>query len=362
VLTRKKSYRCFSNKVVALLVLLLLIYCLPGCNKASNDIHNKKGGVPLAEGKPQVVLGDLGWDSIKVHNCIAAFIIEHGYDYPKPLYQSGVSFTLLQGLAKGDIDIFMEVWADNYGATWTKMLDDGNVKELGANYSAAIQGWYVPTYIIKGDVERGIEAVAPDLLSVTDLPLHWELFQDPEVPAKGRFYNSTTGWAVSKINEVKIKNYGLDKYFNIFAATGKAAEEHLFSAYQKGEPWLGYCREPSWAISNLNMTRLQEPAFDKSKWEDEDALACAFPESTILIAVNSELETLAPELVDFLENYETTLEHNSGILTYMMDYEGKMEASEAAAIYFLKGYPDVWQSWVPEDVAAKVEKALNELE
>ena len=106
---------------------------------------------------------------------------------------------------KGSIDIYMEVWADNYKDTWEKLLADGSIIKLGTNYPDAPQGWYVPTYMIKGDTERGIEPVAPDLKSVNDLPKYWDLFKDREVPGKGRFHNSPPGWAVTDINAAKIK-------------------------------------------------------------------------------------------------------------------------------------------------------------
>jgi glycine betaine/proline transport system substrate-binding protein len=32
-----------------------------------------------------------------------------------------------------------------------------------------------------------------------------------------------------------------------------------------------------------------------------------------------------------------------------------------AAIYFLKEYPDTWKAWIPEDIAQKVEQALEKM-
>lgn len=90
----------------------------------------------------------VSWDSVKVHNRIVGFIIEHGYGYPQPQYTFGETLPLLQGLTKGDVDITMEVWTDNYEKPWDDAVKGGTVKDLGANYPDAPQGWYVPAYII----------------------------------------------------------------------------------------------------------------------------------------------------------------------------------------------------------------------
>ncbi|MCB2777032.1 ABC transporter substrate-binding protein, partial [Listeria monocytogenes] len=73
----------------------------------------------------------------------------------------------------------------------------------------ATEGWWVPEYLVKGDPQRGIEAKAPELRSVADLPRDKALFREPEEPAKGRFYNCPTGWTCESVNSQKLKAYRL---------------------------------------------------------------------------------------------------------------------------------------------------------
>ena len=54
------------------------------------------------------------------------------------------------------------------------------LRNIATNFNDNSQGLYVPTYVIEGDAERGIEPVAPDLKTVEDLAKYPELFQDPE--------------------------------------------------------------------------------------------------------------------------------------------------------------------------------------
>jgi glycine betaine/proline transport system substrate-binding protein len=351
--------RNFFPKTARLVLSLLLVSCLliSGCGQ-----QNESGSDDADISKPTLVLADVSWDSIKVHNRIASFIIEHGYGYPEPKYIFGDTLPMLQGLAKGDVDIYMEVWADNIDEAWEEVLAEGSVRNLGPNLPDGPQGWWVPTYMIEGDPERGIEPMTPDLKSVKDLPQYWELFKDPEVPSKGRFHNSPPGWICTSINEVKMKTYGLEDTYNVFSTGSDAAlVTSMVTAYEKGEPWLGYYWEPTWVMGKLDMTMLEEPPYDEAVWNDENNRGCAYPPAQVLVGINSKLEEKAPELIEFLDNYQTTLAQNNDFLAYMDDYEGD-NSEEAAAIYFLKTYPEVWKSWLPEDIAAKVENALNEVE
>jgi glycine betaine/proline transport system substrate-binding protein len=159
-----------------------------------------------------------------------------------------------------------------------------------------------------------------------------------------------------------MKTYGLEDTYNVFSTGSDAAlVTSMVTAYEKGEPWLGYYWEPTWVMGKLDMTMLEEPPYDEAVWNDENNRGCAYPPAQVLVGINSKLEEKAPELIEFLDNYQTTLAQNNDFLAYMDDYEGD-NSEEAAAIYFLKTYPEVWKSWLPEDIAAKVENALNEVE
>jgi len=64
-----------------------------------------------AAGK-KLVIADVNWDSVQVHNRIAGFIMEKGYGYAIE-YVPGATITLFTGLVRGDIDIEMECWVEN---------------------------------------------------------------------------------------------------------------------------------------------------------------------------------------------------------------------------------------------------------
>lgn len=344
-----------AAKPLLLLVLLIVGLSAGGCS--GNDPGANNNDATNDGDKPKLVMADVSWDSVQVHNRVVGFILQHGYGYPEPEYTFGDSLPLLQGMARGDVDITMEVWQDNYAEPWEEIVEAGTAIDLGSIFQDAPQGWYVPTYMIKGDPERGIEPMAPDLKSVFDLPRYWELFKDPEVPNKGRLHNSAPGWGCTMVNEIKFETYELGETFNLFnTGSDSALSTSMASAYEKGKPWVGYYWEPTWVMGQLDMTMLEEPPYDPDVYNDNRG--CAFPAAKVIKGVLVDLQTTAPEAVDLVSKYETTLEQNNDFLAYMSENNAD---TQAAAIYFLKTYPNTWKSWMPEDVAQKVEQALEEV-
>jgi len=322
-------------------------------------------GAALAADESTITFGDYGWDSIQVHNRIAAFIVEKGLGY-KVKYVQGETIMLNTALiqAKGGEapEVNMESWTEN----WQELYDEGLAKgklpntdegfvNLGSNFPNSVQGWYVPRYIVEGDAKRGIDASAPDLKSVFDLPKYWKLFKDPEDPSKGRFHSCIPGWACAQVNKEKFKAYGIMENYNIMQpGSGPALAGSMVTAYKRGEPWLGYYWAPTWVLGKLDMLQLEEPEFDPKLWETTKA--CAYPAVKCDILVHKSLPDKAPEVVAFLKNYETSLEINNKFLAYMQDNNA---STEEAAAWFLKNYEDLWTGWVPADVAAKVKAAMK---
>lgn len=329
--------------LIALIISLMVF--MSACSAGSNDAESNS--------REKLVFADAGWDSIRIHNAIAGFIVENGYGYGTDS-MTGSSPITVRGLRQGDIDIYMEVWTDNVREVYQAGIENDEIKELSINFDDNAQGLYVPTYVIKGDKERGIEPLASDLKSIKDLPKYWEVFKDPDEPTKGRIYGAPPNWAADEILRTKFETYSLDENFTYFnPGSDTALNASIVAAVEKGEPWVGYYWEPTWIMGKYDMTLLEDKPFDPEEWEN--GYACEFPGVKVAVAVNKDVADKAPEVVEFLKNYKTSSEITNKLLAYMQDNNAE---AEDAAKWFLKEYEDLWADWVPEDIAQKVKNAL----
>ena len=304
----------------------------------------------------ELVFAGLDWQSAQLHNQIAGTILQAGFgcDYTDI---PGSTIPMVQGLVRGDIDINMEIWFNTAPELYHEAADAGDVIDLGLTMYAAEYAFLVPRYVIEGDADRGIEPMAPDLKSVADLPRYAQLFQDPEQPDMGRFYNCIIGWQCELINNDKLATYGLDEHFTNFRpGTSTALSSALAGAYGKGEAWLGYYWGPTWVLGKYDMVVLEEPAYSDDCWVDGDR-GCSWPPSIVNVSVSKGFaDSASPEMVEFLRAYEMDQILVSQLLAYMRDNDA--EAADAAR-YFLETMPEVWTPWVSDGVAGLVRAALN---
>src|SRR5690606_33781548 len=67
---------------------------------------------PECELDRPVVFGDLNWGSAEFHTAVAAYIIRHGYGCETDSIP-GDTIPLINGVARGDADLVMEIWTAN---------------------------------------------------------------------------------------------------------------------------------------------------------------------------------------------------------------------------------------------------------
>lgn len=300
-------------------------------------------------------MAGLDYDSAAFHTAVASAIAERGFGC-KVERVPGAIAPLVNGLARGDVDIVMEIWMANPVDAWAKAAEAGKVEPLGTTFPDASEGWFVPRYLVSGP-----DAKAPELTSVQDLKRYKALFADPEEPGKGRFYNCVAGWVCEGINTKKLAVYGLSEDFtNTRGGSGEALVAAIEAALKRKRPVLFYYWGPSWLLGAYDLVKLDEPPFDAGVWaelkaNDNPGRATAYPTSKVVIGANVELAKKAPQLAAFFRNYGTTSDMTSKMLAEARE---KGIAPEAQAVAFLKTQPDIWRKWLPADVATKVASSL----
>ena len=333
----EKHNRLFFRTLCATLGFFLGLFYAPATVKAAPQ---------------QIVFTNNQWDSQMFHNEIAKFIVENGFDGYEVALSTGSSTLNWQGMINGDVDLDIESWTDNV-ATYADDTARGDIVPLGVLVPDSAQGYYVPRYVIEGDPARGIKAVAPDLKSVADLAKYADVFKDPENPNLGRIYGAIPGWMIDGIIYKKYMHYNLNVGYNYFRVGSEAVLfASLASAYNLGEPWVGYCYEPTWITGKLDVVLLEDAPYDPALYEEG---ACEIPKQPLRIVCGGHFPKKAPELLDFFKKYQTGSAFVSEALAYL---EESKESHAKAAVWFLKKNDPILDEWLTPEQAKKVRDAL----
>ena len=146
----------------------------------------------------------------------------------------------------------------------------------------------------------------------------------------------------------------MDEFYN-YARLGSEATlwASLNSAYNLGEPWVGYCYEPTWVSGKCDIVLLEDAPYEKTGFEEGRT---EFPKQKLKIVANSGFAEKAPDLVGFFEKYNT----GSALISKALAYLDETGAThEEAAVWFLTEYDYLLDEWLPAEQAAKVREAIN---
>jgi glycine betaine/proline transport system substrate-binding protein len=341
-------------------------------DEASDD--GDDGEAADADGGMELVLFDGQWESLWILNEIFTVVAEdgHGHTVDAPTTSTAV---MQESMPDGEMHVATEFWCMNIPDWCDEQLlpDDSPVEYTGVVFEDAVQGIFVPRYVIEGDEEEGIEPLAPDLQSVEDLEGLGEVFEDPESPGDGALYGGIDGWESTEIQRLKLSAYGLDDEYNfISAGSGSAYDAAIVSAIESGEPILFYYWTPAWIPGVYDLVQLEEPEWNEDcqaatdealadeidPGEAGEELGCAQPSGEVGIGGWAGLEDEAPEVLELLRAMDGFGVDTMNDLTAYMELEG-VEPNEVA-VHFYEEYEDIWRDWVDGEVEERLEEGLRE--
>ena len=292
-----------------------------------------------------VVFSDLHWQSAQLQNHIARYIVENGYGYPTNAVSSPI-LQALQALRDGDSHVMMEIWLPQLGLAWEEALESGEVLSPGASLGKDWQSAFViPAYL---------QAQHPGLDSVEDLKeqRYKDLFKTAETGEKARLVSCVVGLVCEMTNAEQVEGYGLADHVHIVnPSNGADLDASLNDAYERQEPWLGYQWGTSGPALLLDLVRLEEPEYSDECWQATKA--CAYEDSTILIGVNASLPDLAPGVVEFLRQWDFSIDiHLRNVSRWQDSNPGA--SLEDAALYWLGSNVGIWSGWVTGEAATGI--------
>ncbi len=228
----------------------------------------------------------------------------------------GNNATIFQAMdqGKGDIDVHPDVWLPNQENFTKEYVDGKGTVVLSENSYEGKQGFCVTkAFSEKNNVTSIFDLARPEVASL----------MDADSNGKGEIWIGAPGWASANVNEVKVRDYGLDAFMEPVRAEQSVMMATIGDSIAKDQGYAFYCYAPHHVWSMFDIVRLEEPAYDaekyvmvqpaedpdwftKSKVMSEDAL------KNVQVAYSKSLMERSPAIAEFLANMKLDTDTVSG--------------------------------------------------
>lgn len=302
----------------------------------------------------KITIAEMTWLSASSLAFITDRILSDGYGCNTEVVPGDTVPTATSMLSKSEPHIAPELWVSTAASIWDQMMEKGNVYKAGDIFgSGGEEGWWIPDYVAKEH---------PQIKSVEDLKANASVFADVSNPDMGRLYGCPPGWGCEIITNNLFKALDLGETFELFSpGSGANLKASFGRQVARGKPIVGYYWGPTDVIGKYNLVKLDMPEHDPEKFNCLTDMNCADPQLTgwavgeVAVAVVSELKEKAPNVAEFLSKMQVPNVEISQVLAWGDDNKA---SPEEVAAYFFKNHEEIWSTWVPADVAAKVKASL----
>ncbi|MCZ4519335.1 hypothetical protein O4220_12485 [Rhodococcus ruber] len=259
--------------------------------------------------------------------------------------QSFDTSTVFPAMSRANNVIDMEAWAPTAQAQIDEFVTkQSTVVKVGPTGYDGEEGWYVPTYVIKGDPSRGIEPSCPGLPDWRALNDCVEVFATSESEGKARYLSGDPAWEPLYGDQDRVKNLGLDVQVD-FAGSEAALAAEWTRALERGEPMLGLIWRPHLITSKYDLTLIDLPPFTTECWET--TRACGWDNAPQNIYASASFGSDHPVAEQFLKNYGLPIDSLNSIIVRI---DGDGLTVEEAVDEWMKSNTALWQSWIPTTV------------
>ena len=225
--------RSFFVTVLVVSFLTVLAACGSGAGGATGEEQTPSNG-GLERGQKTITIGLTPWTSTIPPTYIAKNILETmGYTVKLQEADAGVVYA---GLAKGDIDVFMDAWLPDTHKNYMDKYGD-TIEDVAVSYPDGELGWVVPAYV------EGIT-------SIDDL-------KGKEAMFGNKIYGIEEGAGIMQTSEEMIKAYGLDLTLTSSSEAGMLSQ--VKRAIDKKEPILFLGWRPHSMFAQWDLKVLDDP-------------------------------------------------------------------------------------------------------
>ncbi len=242
------------------------------------------------------------------------------------------TMTAFAGLASGQVDIHPEVWLPNLNSLVDKYAGKDGPVQLADTGVSAWQGICATQQTVD---KTGIRAVA-DLLD----PKKTAAF-DTDGDGQGEMWIGAETWSSTAIERIRANSYGYAKTMRLLEMPEEMGMAAVDAAEATDKPIIFACYSPHVVFKLHNIVKLDEPAYDASKWHvvlpaddpmwlSKSSAPVAWDRAHFHIAYAKTLATRKPEVTKFLESIDFTPDEITE-MSYAVEVERRSPADYAAS-------------------------------
>lgn len=223
-----------KNLFIIISTILMMVF-VTACGSSSTsrkeaDTEQNEGG----NKEKEINIGYIPWDEDVAVTFLWKELLEKK-GYKVKAIQADVA-PIFSGMAKGNVDLFLDVWMPSTHASYMDKFGD-DLEVLGTWYDQADNGLAVPDYI--------------DVQSIEDLKNHKDKI-------KGKIIGIEPGAGLMHLSREAIPGYGLNDWTLVESSTPAMLAE-LDKAVSNKEPIVVTLWRPHWAFEKYNLRYLDDP-------------------------------------------------------------------------------------------------------
>lgn len=242
------------------------------------------------------------------------------------------TMTAFAGLASGQVDVHPEVWLPNLNSLVDKYAGKDGPVQLADTGVSAWQGICATKQTVD---KTGIRAVA-DLLD----PKKTAAF-DTDGDGQGEMWIGAETWSSTAIERIRANSYGYAKTMRLLEMPEEMGMAAVDAAEATDKPIIFACYSPHVVFKLHDIVKLEEPAYDASKWHvvlpaddpmwlTKSSAPVAWDSAHFHIAYAKTLAARKPEVAKFLESIDFTPDEITE-MSYAVEVERRSPEDYAAS-------------------------------
>ena len=259
------------------------------------------------DGGKALEIADIGWTENTAISALTKVLLEEELGYERVTVNTSDLDSVYEGVARGNLDAFQDVWLPNQQDLLGSVEDD--VELLGPWYQGQTQqGIGVPSYMEATSLDQLTESEIDLLLGIEPSSVVMEVVSEEVIPA-----------------------YDLDQRLVEASTQGMLAE--VDNRYDSREDFAFVAWSPHWMNQRYDFRYLEDP---------KDAFGELNNQARILMVVNEDLSGNDPVAYAFMDAVALDEEQLNDLEGTINEVGDPLEGARRWA----QEHPEAWQPWI----------------